>query len=213
MNYPLRINKYIRDRGLASRREADLLVAEGLVLVNGKKVPSGYMVSATDQVEIKKIKECIYLAYYKPRGLSTQDQPGRKSVVGEWREKGIYPIGRLDKESEGLLLLTNDGRFARKVFAEYDKEYLVTTREPLRSGIVEIFQSGMQTETFGKLLPVKAKIIDKQTIQMILNEGKKHQIRVMLNDLSYTITSIKRVRIGNIEIGGLKPGQVRQLII
>ncbi len=217
MDYPIRINKYLRDKGLASRREADKLVESGLVFVNGKRIDNGAMVNEKDKVLVKgKTKEYQYLAYYKPRNLPTQDLPGKQSVITEWKEKGLYPIGRLDKSSEGLLLLTNDGRFAREVLSDskkYEKEYLVTVKEPLRPGIVKIFQAGMETQALGKLLPAKARIINNSKIQIILNEGKRHQIRIMLNELNYTISSLKRVRIGDIKIGSLKPGETRKLSI
>jgi len=217
MEYPIRINKYLRDKGLASRREADKLVKGGLVFVNGKRVDSGAMVNEKDRVTVKgKVKEYQYLAYYKPRNLPTQDLPGKESVITEWKGKGLYPIGRLDKSSEGLLLLTNDGRFARKVLTdttEYEKEYLVSVKEPLHIGIVKIFKAGMETQALGKLLPAKARIINNKKIQVILNEGKRHQIRVMFSELSYTIASLKRVRIGNIKIENLKPGETRAISV
>ena len=119
METPIRINKYLRDKGLASRREADKLVEDGLVFINRKKAENGMLVNESDKVEVRgKQKEYQYIAYYKPRGLATQDIKGKKSVISEWADKGLYPIGRLDKESEGLLLLTNDGRFAREVLSE-----------------------------------------------------------------------------------------------
>ncbi len=215
MEYPIRINKYLKEKGLASRREADSLVKSELVLVNGKTVENGFMVKEKDIVTLKDIKkEYKYLAYYKPRGLPTQDQPGKNSVVTEWKNLGLYPIGRLDKESEGLLLLTNDGRFATEVLSKkekYEKEYVVTVRETLRPSVAKVLQKGMSTSALGKLLPAKAKIIDKKTIKIVLNEGKRHQIRVMLNDLSYTIISLKRVRIGSIKLGNLKPGESRYI--
>lgn len=211
MKYPIRINKYLRDSNLASRREADRLIEDGLVLVNGSPVNLGYLVKEEDKVTlICNNKSYKYFAYYKPRGLSTQDLSGKESVILNWKDKGVYPIGRLDKESEGLLLLTNDGRFAREVLSQknnYEKEYIVTVRENLDKKLLNIFESGMKTKTFGELLPVKAEIIDKNTIKMILREGKRHQIRVMLSELSYTVTSLKRVRIGGIKIDNLKPGE------
>ncbi len=213
MKYPIRINKYLRDCNLASRREADKLIKDGLVLVNGKPVNLGYLVKENDKVTlVGKNKNYQYFAYYKPKGLPTQDLPGKKSVISEWKDKGLYPIGRLDKESEGLLILTNDGRFAREVLSQkekYEKEYIVTVREDLEKSIVNTFKKGMDTKTFGKLLPVKSEIVDKNTIKMILREGKRHQIRVMLGELSYTVTSLKRVRIGNIEIRQLQAGDTR----
>ena len=196
---------------MASRREADKLVESGLVFINGKRVDNGTMVNEKDKIVVKgKSKEYKYLAYYKPRNLPTQDLPGKESVITIWKDKGLYPVGRLDKSSEGLLLLTNDGRFAKEVLSDskkWEKEYLVTVKEPLRVGIVKIFQAGMETQALGKLLPAKARIINSKKLQVILNEGKRHQIRVMLNELNYTIASLKRVRIGDIEIGDLKPGE------
>lgn len=217
MKFPIRINKYLRDKGLASRREADKLVESGLVFVNGKRVDSGTMVNEKDDVIVKgKVKEYKYVAYYKPRDLPTQDLPGRKSVITEWKDKGLYPIGRLDKSSEGLLLLTNDGRFAREVLSnssKYEKEYLINVKEPLRTSIIKIFQSGMQTQALGKLLPAKTQIAGTKKLRVILREGKRHQIRIMLSELNYTINSLKRVRIGNIKIENLKPGETRPLHI
>ena len=215
ITYPIRINKYLRDMGLASRREADKLVESGLVFINGKRVESGTMVTEKDKVLVKgQAKEYIYLAYYKPRDLPTQDLPGKTSVITMFKDKGVYPIGRLDKSSEGLILLTNDGRFAKEVLSnsgKWEKEYVVAVKEPLRVGVVNIFKAGMDTEALGKLLPAKARIINNSRIQVILNEGKRHQIRVMFSELGYTINSLKRVRIGDIKVGDLKPGETRAI--
>jgi len=221
MNFPIRINKYLRDMGLASRREADKLVEAGLVFVNGKRAENGTIVNIKDNVIVRQPKgllkkEYQYLAYYKPRDLPTQDLPGKKSVITEWKSKGLYPVGRLDKSSEGLLLLTNDGRFAREVLsdsAKWDKEYLVAVKEPLRTGVVKIFQAGMDTGPLGKLLPAKARIVNDTKIQIILNEGKHHQIRVMLDELGYTINSLKRIRIGKVKLENLKPGETRPIAV
>jgi len=214
-NYPIRINKYLRDNGLASRREVDKLIEDGLVLVNNKVIKKGFIVKEGDNVKVKGEKKNLqYLAYYKPRGLATQDLPGKESVITKWKEKGLYPIGRLDKESEGLLILTNDGRFAREVLLDtekYEKEYIVTVKEPLRPGIIKIFESGMKTKSLGRLLPVKTKIINKTTLSMILKEGKRHQIRIMLDTLSYNIISLKRIRIGNIKLENLKINEIRTI--
>ncbi len=217
MEYPIRINKYLQALGLASRREADKLVEGGLVFINGKRVGNGVLVQEGDDVAVRGArKQYQYLSYYKPKGLATQDLTGKESVITEWKEKGLYPVGRLDKESEGLMILTNDGRFAREVLSgnsKYEKEYIVTTKESLRAGIPAIFRSGTQTKNRGNLLPAKAKIINRTTIRVILNEGKRHQIRIMLSELHCTVTSLKRVRIGNIKLGSLKPGQIRQISV
>lgn len=220
MIYPIRINKYLRDSGLASRREADKLVEAGLVFANGKRVDNGYIVKEGDKITLKENKNnkkvLKYIAYYKPRGLATQDLPGKPSVVWQFKDEKVYPIGRLDKESEGLLLLTNDGRFAREVLSQkdnYEKEYLVGVKEILKKSIVKQIESGMETSSLGKLLPAKARIVNNHKITIILNEGKRHQIRVMLEQLFYTVTSLKRVRIGNIRLEKLRPGESRLISV
>ena len=209
----MRINKYLADKKIATRRGADELIKNKKVFVNGKRAENGVMVNENDKITVKEIKKDYkYLAYYKPRNLPTQDLPGKESVITEWRGKGLYPIGRLDKSSEGLLLLTNDGRFAREVLSDsvkYEKEYLVSVKEPLRAGVVKIFQLGMETQALGKLLPAKAKIAGKTKLQVVLNEGKKHQIRIMMSELFYDVTSLKRIRIGKVRLGDLKPGESR----
>jgi 23S rRNA pseudouridine2604 synthase len=212
---PIRINKYIRDKGLASRREADALVAAGEVFINGNKAELGSMVTDADTVEVKRRQEKTYLykAYYKPRGIPTQsmDEP---DVITEMRDKGLFPIGRLDKDSEGLLILTNDGRLTTSLLgpeSETEKEYLVTVREDLPNNIEAIFAKGMETEALGKLLPAAAELLGKRTLRVVLVEGKKHQIRVMLGELGFTTTSLKRVRVGPIVLGDLKVGALRDL--
>jgi len=214
MEYPIRINKYLRDKGLASRRESDLLIRDKKILVNGKVAQLGMLINKEDRVDIKESnKKLIYLAYYKPRGLATQSIGDEPSVIKNWESKRIFPIGRLDKESEGLLILTNDGRITSKILnikGIFEKEYLVEVREKLANNIVEIFKKGMSTE-IGNLLPAQAKILNTRQIKIILHEGKKHQIRIMLGELGYTILSLKRIRIGGINIGKLKPGETRNL--
>lgn len=202
---PIRINKYLQEQGVASRREADKLIEQGLVRVNGVRAVLGQQVNEGDVVEVGQIKkEYKYLLYYKPRGLATEDI----------NFEGVYPVGRLDKQSEGLMILTNDGRVTAKVLeanSKMEKEYIVKVSEKLRSGVKAIFAKGMKTESLGKLLPAKAEIMDEHTLRVILHEGKKHQIRVMLNDLNYTVTSLKRVRIGTFRLTGLQPGNTRPL--
>lgn len=202
--------------GIASRRESDRFVEEGYVLVNGKRATPGMMINAEDKVVVhegSKKKKLIYLAYYKPWGLATQGVRNQPSVITSWQPKGIFPIGRLDKESEGLLILTNDGRVTSKLLGQedrYEKEYVVEVREKLRSGIPAIFKKGMHTD-IGDLLPAQAKLLSDHRLNIILREGKKHQIRVMLSELGYTVTLLKRVRIGTIKLGHLEPGGTRDL--
>ena len=217
MEYPIRINKYLRDKGLASRREADQMITGEKVLVNGKPAEMGMLINERDKVTLrgKNKKEYEYLAYYKPRGLATQSQEGSESVIAQWRERGLFPIGRLDKESEGLLILTNDGRLTTKLLStesKFEKEYIVKVKETLRKGIPAIFEKGMETEAFGKLLPAKTKLIDSHTLSVVLREGKRHQIRVMLSELGCMVNSLKRIRIGHISLGKLRPEETRRLV-
>lgn len=216
MTYPIRVNKYLRDIQSVTRRKADELIAAGRVLVNGKPAVLGMQINEGDKVEVRGVKTRpqIYLAYYKPRGLPTQAPKGVVSVITEWASKDLFPIGRLDKESEGLLILTDDGRAANWILGPasgVEKEYLVKVREKLRAGVAAIFARGMSTEPFGRLLPANAKILAPHLLSVILHEGKKHQIRVMLAELGYTIEQLKRVRVGEVKIGMLKPGETRKL--
>jgi 23S rRNA pseudouridine2604 synthase len=213
----IRINKYIRDKGLASRREADALVESGAVFINGVKAELGSSVEEADSVEIrqeeKEKKTNIYRAYYKPRGIATQAVEG-PDVVTEWKKRGLYPVGRLDKDSEGLLIMTNDGRLTTKLLgveSDIDKEYFVKVREELKNNVPALFAKGMETEPFGKLLPAHAELLGTHSLQITLLEGKKHQIRVMLGELGYTTVQLKRVRVGPILLGDLKPGADRDL--
>lgn len=217
MEYSIRINKYLRDTGLASRRESDELIKNGSVLVNGKRATLGMIINKNDKVVLSKgsnKKKLIYLVYYKPRGMATQGLKNQESVITNWQSKGIFPVGRLDKESEGLLILTNDGRVTSKILSDkerFEKEYIVEVKEKLNKNVPTIFKKGMRTE-IGDLLPAQAKILTDHRLDIILHEGKRHQIRVMLSELGYTVTLLKRVRIGSIKIGNLKPGETREFI-
>lgn len=216
--YPKRINVYLRDKGLASRREADELITRGKVKINGKKAQLGDLVmSPQDNVELfSTAKEIRYVAYYKPVGAVTHTaQYGEKDVAEIFKKQGLYPIGRLDKDSEGLLLLTNDRLSTDKIIGEnnaLEKEYVVSVRETLRPGLIPIFARGMETENLGTLKPAEAHIVDEHTLRIVLHEGKKHQIRVMLAELKYTVIKLKRVRIGNIKLGKLFPNQIREIV-
>lgn len=214
--YPIRINKYLRDQGLGSRREVEELVTRGLVSVNGKLAKLSTLVDEKDKVVLrgKQNKQYIYLAYYKPRGLSTQTSGSAVSVIAQFRTQGLFPIGRLDKESEGLMIVTNDGRLTTKLIgndSKIEKEYIVHVREMLRSGIPAIFAKGMVTKTLGVLLPAKSELLDRHTLRVVLAEGKRHQIRIMLSELGYTVESLTRIRIGHIRVGKLKHGETRPL--
>jgi 23S rRNA pseudouridine2604 synthase len=212
----IRLNMYLRDKGIASRREADALIAAKKVRINGTVADLGTKVSEDDVVTVDTPSTFShrYLLYYKPRGVATQGEQGAESVVSTWRARGLFPVGRLDKESEGLLILTNDGRLTTRLIgkdSDIEKEYEVVTKEKIRAGIPFILAKGMDTEALGKLLPAKATVTKEHTIRITLQEGKRHQIRVMLAELGLTVQSLKRIRIGSITLGRLRPGEVREL--
>lgn len=202
--YPMRINKYLALKQIATRRGADELVANKKVFINGKLAVLGSKVNEKDKVEVKgtENKEYKYYAYYKPTGIET-DSP----------KEGLFPLGRLDKASHGLLILTNDGRITDKLLNpkfEHEKEYIVKTKEKLRNNFKEKMEAGVNIEGY-RTKPCKVKIINENTFRIILTEGKKHQIRRMCVALFQEVQDLKRVRIMNIELGRQKPNSLREI--
>ncbi len=215
----MRINKYMADLGLASRREADALLKAGLVFINGRRVDVGEQVEGNEKIEIKGTQKAKqYLAYYKGRGIITHS-PENDEVDIETRIKkdyglsDIHPVGRLDKDSEGLLILSNDGRITGPLLdpeAEHEKEYEVTVDKKVNNFLLKHLTEGVDIEGY-KTKPAKAEKKNDKTFRLILTEGKKHQIRRMCAALGFQVHNLKRVRIMNIEIGKLKPNQFRKL--
>lgn len=208
----------MEEKNITTRRGADLLIEQGKVLVNGRKAVLGYKVKAGDKVEVvgQEQKKYIYLAYNKPRGLATEEI--KISVKGE----KIFPLGRLDKESEGLIILTNDGRLTDRLLNpkyEHEKEYEVEAREKvspmhkkiLEGGVVSRVSDGQGRSKSEKLKAVSCIISDPNKLVIILTEGKKHQIRRMLAGAHLTVKSLRRVRIMDIKLGKIPPGQYREL--
>lgn len=220
ITFPLRINRYLALRGLATRRAADTLIMAGSVLINGQKAKLGDRVtSASDRVEIiknnrQKKKEYTYVAYYKPRGVITHSpQHGEVAIQDISEYKGLFPVGRLDKASEGLIILTDDGRVTERLlhprFA-HEKEYLVTVREKIPSRAKVILERGVKSDGEA-LFAKKVEAMGPHTLKIILTEGKKHQIRRMLDTLCLTVEKLIRMRIMGVYLGALKPGQSRVL--
>jgi 23S rRNA pseudouridine2604 synthase len=212
----IRINKYLADKGIATRKEADKIISAKKVTINGRIAVLGDKVSTTDNVEvIKKIKsDFIYYAYNKPRGVITHSpQKGEVDILTSTKLKGVFPIGRLDKDSEGLIILTNDGRITDRLLNpkyEHEKEYLVQTRVPVKDSHKRIFERGMELEGINTK-PAKVRIIDDFNFSIILKEGQKHQIRRMCDALSLPIESLKRVRIMNLKLEKLAPNSYRKI--
>lgn len=217
--FPIRINRYLALRGLSTRRGADVLIEEGKVKLNGKRAKLGDRVESADIVEIikdknRKPKEFSYVAYYKPRGIITHSPQENEQSIGDISGfPGLFPLGRLDKASEGLILLTDDGRVTERLlhprFA-HEKEYLVTVREKILPGIKMILENGVENE--GDLLTAKrVQILSPNTMTIVLTEGKRHQIRRMLDVAHLTVEKLVRTRIMGVHLGALKPGQSRTL--
>ncbi len=212
----IRINKYLAMRGVATRRDADKIIEAGKVTINGRKAILGDRVNEGDKVEVlKKLKNnFVYFAYYKPRGIITHSpQDGETDIISSIKIKGVFPIGRLDKDSEGLILLTNDGRITDRLLNpkyEHDKEYMVKTRVPIKEFQLKVMEKGMDLE--GMITaPCKTRLIDDKLFAITISEGQKHQIRRMCDALTLPIDSLKRVRVMNIRLGQLKSNEYRKI--
>lgn len=206
-NEEKRINTFLRDQGAGSRRTIDNYIEKGFVKINGKPATLGSKVKHGDVVSISSPqKDLVYALYHKPRGEVT----GHLSDL-----PGCEPLGRLDKESEGLLLYSNDYRLADALLHPRhgrEKEYEVVVREKCTPRVVTILKRGIRTQE-AEYAPVKSVAIynEGHSLRIVLTEGKKHEIRRMLNALNLTVLSLKRVRILSFVIHGLKPRQVHKL--
>lgn len=218
--FPVRLNRYLALRGVTTRRGADTLIAAGLVVVDGKKAKLGDRVMSADtdieilESEDRPRKDYRYIIYYKPRGIVTHSpESGQRSIEHVSGFTGLFPLGRLDRSSEGLMLLTDDGRVTERLlhprFA-HEKEYVVTVREDVPSFAQRVLENGIESD--GELLMAKrVEISGPHTLRIILTEGKKHQIRRMLDHLHLTVEKLVRVRIMGVHLGALKSGQSRPL--
>src|SRR3989344_3829708 len=218
----MRIQKYLSQEGICSRREAEKLMLEGKVLVNGKIVRElGTQIDPTkDVVKVESSKSesgkgKITVIVNKPRGIVCSKSSEEGETIFELLPqcKDLNIVGRLDKTSEGLLMLTNDGVVARRVTGEehsMEKEYEVNVREKVNPSKLKFFDRGMILED-GPTLPAKTRMLDNHSFRVILREGRKHQIRRMCEKLHLTVTRLKRIRIGPIMLDNLKPGASRPL--
>ncbi len=217
-----RINKFLSEVGYCSRREADRLILEGKVTVNGKIPEIGTKVEDIDQVEVKgkriektKRQKNIYLAFNKPVGIvCTTDRKVEPNNVIDFIKypKRIFPIGRLDKLSEGLIFLTNDGDIVNKILRarnNHEKEYIVKVNRPINSDFIQSMSNGVEIlDTTTKNCIVKQ--LGPRNFKIILTQGLNRQIRRMCEALGYKVRSLKRVRIMNIKLDVPK-GKYREL--
>ena len=216
-----RLNKYISETGLCSRREADKLVEQGRVLVNGKIPALGTKVSSEDEIKIdgkllKSKSKLVYLAFNKPVGITCTTDRNKKDNIIDFIKypQRIFPIGRLDKPSEGLIFLTNDGDIVNKILRagnNHEKEYIVTVDKQISPAFISSMGNGVAI-----LDTVTQKCFIEQessnSFRIILTQGLNRQIRRMCDSLGFHVRQLKRTRVMNIHLEGIKVGEWRHLL-
>jgi 23S rRNA pseudouridine2604 synthase len=217
----IQINKYISSSGYCSRREADKLIEQGRVMINDKVAKVTHKVGENDSVSVdfeyikKKKVQAVYMALNKPVGVtSTTDLKDKSNIISFLNyPKRIFPIGRLDKDSEGLILLTNDGDIVNKILRaenNHDKEYVVTVNKAITPEFIYAMSNGVSilgTQT----MKCKVKQESSKKFRIILKQGLNRQIRRMCEVLGYDVIALVRVRIMNIHLDKLQPGKWRYL--
>jgi 23S rRNA pseudouridine2604 synthase len=219
-----RINKYLSEAGYCSRRAADKLIEQGRVTINGVVPEMGTKIAAGDEVRVdgKLIsapkEEFVYLAFNKPVGIvCTTDTGVEKDNIIDFINypKRIFPIGRLDKPSEGLIFLTNDGDIVNKILRarnNHEKEYIVRVNKPIRDEFIKKMGNGVPIlDTITKKCKVEK--VNDFTFRIILTQGLNRQIRRMCEYLDYRVVTLKRVRIMNIHLGDLAKGEFREFTL
>ena len=215
----MRLNKYLSDAGVCSRREADRLVEEGKTLVDGVHATLGMQVTAEQEIlvngkKVEREEKKILLVFHKPRGVECTTSPKVKNNVISYIGYPIrvYYVGRLDKDSEGLLLLTNEGELVNKIMRAgncHEKEYVVTVDKPITREFIQKMKNGVPV--LGTVTR-KCQVFQtgKRTFQIILTQGMNRQIRRMCEYLGYRVKRLKRVRVMNICLGDLPVGKYRE---
>jgi 23S rRNA pseudouridine2605 synthase len=216
----MRLNAYLARAGVASRRGADDLIKAGRVRVNGETGQLNTFVEAGDAVELDgeplAPQRLAYLLLYKPAGVVTtaRDPHGRPTVVGLVpAEPRVVPVGRLDADTTGVLLLTNDGPLAHRLAHpryEVEKVYEAGVEGRPDEGTLARLREGVELED-GRTAPAEARLLDPQTVELTLHEGRKHQVKRMLEVLGHPVRHLHRSRYAGLTLGGLKPGESREL--
>ena len=216
----VRLNKYISETGFCSRREADKLIEQGRVKIDGVKATTGMKVSKGQSVSIdgKPLKvenELVYIALNKPVGITCTTESKIKGNIVDFinHEKRIFPIGRLDKDSQGLIFMTNDGDIVNKILRagnNHEKEYIVTVNKPITDEFIKGMSNGVPIlGTVTKKCLVKKE--SKNSFRIILTQGLNRQIRRMCEYFGYEVKKLERIRIMNVSLGNLKMGSWRYL--
>jgi 23S rRNA pseudouridine2604 synthase len=216
----MRLNKFISETGVCSRRQADQWIEAGRVTINGMPAALGTRVAAEDAVRVDgeligPKKRQIYLALNKPVGITCTSEPDieRNIIDLVGHPERIFPIGRLDKTSEGLILLTNDGDIVNEILRaenKHEKEYLVGVDRPITDLSLRMMASGVRI--MGEMTqPARVSRVDAQSFRIVLTQGLNRQIRRMCSALGYRAQRLQRVRIMHIHLGTLRPGEWREL--
>jgi len=216
----VRINKFLSEAGVCSRREADRHIIEGKVKIDGVVAQIGSKVTKDNQVTflgklVKKEEKLVLIAFNKPEGIVCTTDPGEHDNIVSFINYGmrIYPIGRLDKDSEGLILLTNDGNIVNRILRaenQHEKEYIVTVNKEITPDFIKKMSLGVPV--LDKVTnPCVVDQVDKNTFHIILTQGLNRQIRRMCEYFEYRVINLKRIRIMNIQLGRLKIGSWRNV--
>lgn len=220
---PVRLNKYLAQAGLCSRREADRLIGEGKVLVDGKTAQTGQKVLPGQKVQVEgrsaePEREMVLLAVNKPAGVvCTTEKKWNDLTIDEFLSypKRVFSVGRLDKDSEGLLLMTNDGQLQDEIMRaanRHEKEYVVEVDRNMEKDFAEKMSRGVYLRELGvKTRPCKVQKLGKRRFSIVLTQGLNRQIRRMCKELGYQVTSLKRIRIMNIFLGDMPTGDCREV--
>ncbi|MFT3697980.1 MAG: pseudouridine synthase [Kofleriaceae bacterium] len=222
--YMIRLNKYLGESGRWSRREADTLIEEGRVTINGVPASLGTQVNPGDEVKVdgdvvggaRKLERPVYIALNKPIGvISTTERTVEGNIIDHVdHPERIFPIGRLDKESEGLILLTNDGDIVNALLRSehaHEKEYLVAVDKPVDAEFAQRMASGIRLQPEGMTKRCKVQLRGPKLFTIILTQGWNRQIRRMCEALGYQVTALQRVRFMNVQLGTLAIGRWRNL--
>lgn len=225
---PTRLNKYLSEQGICSRREADRLIQAGEVTVDGRKASMGEKVTGQEQIFCKgkpvgkasggqKVRP-VLLVVNKPRGIvcTTSEKDHAPTVLDLIQYPArVYPVGRLDKDSEGLLLMTNQGDLANRIMhagSLHEKEYLVTVDQPFNAAFLKKMAEGVELKELGETTrPCRVEAVGPKTFKIILTQGLNRQIRRMCGELGYRVVTLKRTRIMNLHLGRLKTGDFRRV--
>ncbi len=212
----MRLNKFLSEAGVASRRKADEIIRDGRVKINGIMAKIGTTLNpeldaVTVDGKIVRRRDYVYMAFYKPRDCTTTlSDPHAEITLKDFlpRELKVFPVGRLDKDAEGLLILTNDGDFAFNIAHprfSVEKEYDVLLTRSLKAEEKEKMIKGIESD--GDILKAVSVSTDGKRARVVMTEGKKREVKRLFRTFGIKVLSLKRVRIGSLRLGGLKPGE------